>query len=69
MKRYKYRNGPNRLLEPQVWKLDDESTLGFVVLETDHGFVEFAINRGGAEELSEALDDFLTGKSEKFPQK
>ena len=68
MKRYKYRNGPNRLLETKVWKLGDEGEFGLVVLETDHGFVEFAVNSKVAISLSKALEEFLAGKGEKFPR-
>lgn len=67
-KRYKYRNGPNRLLELQAWHLPGEKDLGFVLLETDHGMVEFAINRNVAEMLRDEMQAFLDGKVDELPK-
>lgn len=68
MKRYKFRNGPNKLLEVDTWKLDPDSIIGFVALQTDHGDVTFGINRGLAEEIRDQMQAFLDGKAEPFPR-
>ena len=67
MKRYKFRNGPNKLLGANVWKLDPDSVVALVSLETEHGEVTFAINRGWAEEIRNQMQAFLDGKAEPFP--
>jgi len=68
MKRYKSAEGPNKLQDIQVRKLDDESTVAIVVLDTDHGRVDFVVNRGFAEFIRAEMDEFLEGRAESFPK-
>ena len=67
MKRYKPAEGPNKLLDIQVRKLDDQSTVAIVVLDTDHGRVDFVVNKTMAEFIRAEMDEFLEGRAEAFP--
>lgn len=62
----KRREGPNKLLDIQLRKLDEEGTVAIVVLDTDHGRVDFVINRGLAEFVRDEMIDFLNGRAEAF---
>lgn len=68
MKRYEFRDGPNKLLEVDTWKLDPDSVVGFVALQTEHGDVTFAINRGYAELIRDQMQAFLDGEAQPFPK-
>lgn len=67
MKHYKFKSGPNKLLEVSTWKLDPEGVVGFVALQSDHGGMTFAINRAFAEEIRDQMQEFLDGKAPVLP--
>lgn len=57
------KQSPNKLLSSDIVKFSDDPPLGALVLETDEGVIDMAINRLGAEMLYEQLADFLGRKT------
>lgn len=55
-------NKPNRLLQSGYMVLSTEPLVGVIVMETDEGVLDVAVNRSVAEELLENVQMFLEGK-------
>lgn len=53
----------NRLRESSVAQLAPVPLLGILVLNTDDGLIDMAINKATAEELRSALDRFIAGQA------
>lgn len=51
--------GPNKLQGSTIMKLHDDPLLGRLIINSDQAVLDMAINRAGAEELLEALTEFL----------
>jgi hypothetical protein len=56
------KKSPNKLLSSDIVTFSDDPLLGSMVLETDEGVIDMAINRLGAEMLYRRLADFLAHK-------
>ena len=56
------KDDPNRLLQSGYMLLSDDPLVGVIVMETDEGVSNIAVNRAVAEELQENLQRFLEGK-------
>ncbi|CAN7687291.1 hypothetical protein LJR030_003152 [Rhizobium sp. LjRoot30] len=54
----------NRLKESSVAQLAPVPLLGILVLNTDDGLIDMAINKATAEELRTALDRFIAGRAQ-----
>jgi hypothetical protein len=58
--------GPNKLLDVAVGQLYSDPLLGVLVLRSDEGVIDLAINAAIAEELVKAVQQFLAGESPKL---
>lgn len=67
-KKTRRRSFPNRLLDCMIFKVDEKSTVGLLVIETDTVQAQIGINRTLAKVLWCELELFLEGKSKKVPE-
>lgn len=58
---------PNKLLETTVYSLSEKPLIGILLIETDEGMIDLAVNKTGAEQAIAELQKFVRGESEPFP--
>jgi hypothetical protein len=66
MPKSKTKDSPNKLLHSDIVKFSVVPILGALVMETEEGTIDMAINRTVAEQLLAELEQFLNGETQMY---